>query len=65
MTTPAQCTPLCRAFLAALEDLCRHYQVHITPSGYDTLQIWPRHCDDAGGFDWRGIEDCTHEGGSN
>ncbi len=59
MLTPAQCTPTCRAFLAELEALCEHYHVYLTPSGYDTLQIWDRDRDDPGAFDWGGLEDCT------
>jgi hypothetical protein len=59
MTTPAECTPRCRQFLAELEALCDKYEVHITPSGDDTLQIWRVHAYDPGGFDWGAIEDCT------
>jgi hypothetical protein len=61
MTTPEDLTPRCRQFLADLEALCARYGVHITPSGYDTLQIWNRHVEDAGGFDMEAIEDCTEE----
>lgn len=59
MAIPDDCTPHCRAFLADLEALCDQYQVHITPEGYDRLQIWSRHSDDQEAFDWDGIEDCT------
>jgi len=61
MTTPADFTPRCRQFLAALEALCAQYGVHITPSGYDMLQIWNVHCEDGGGFDLKAIEDCTDD----
>jgi hypothetical protein len=57
--TPEECTPRCREFLADLEALCDRYMVYITPSSYDMLQIWNRLADDAGGFDWEAIEDCT------
>jgi hypothetical protein len=57
--TPEDCTPRCREFLADLQTLCDRYMVHITPSGYDMLQIWNRVVDDGGGFDWEAIEDCT------
>jgi hypothetical protein len=59
MTTPDACTPRCRQFLADLEALCARYEVHLTPSGSDTLQIWRMHPEDPGGFDWKAIEDCT------
>jgi hypothetical protein len=61
MTTPADFTPRCRQFLAELDALCARHGVHITPSGYDTLQIWPVHVEDTGGFDLAAIEDGTHE----
>ena len=61
MTTPADCTPRCRQFLADLEALCLRYQVHITPAGDDMLQIWDRRRDDPGGFDWEAIDDCTQD----
>jgi hypothetical protein len=59
--TPKECTPRCRQFLADLETLCARYEVHLTPSGYDMLQIWRRHVEDPGGFDWGAIEDCTRQ----
>jgi len=61
MMIPEQCSPRCRQFLADLEALCERYDVYLTPSGYDMLQIWRRHADDPGSFDWGGIEDCTRE----
>lgn len=61
MTTPGDFTPRCRQFLAALDALCAQYGVHITPSGYDRLQIWHVTSDMPGGFDLEAIEDLTQE----
>jgi hypothetical protein len=58
---PDDCTLRCRQFLADLEALCDRYEVHITPEGYDRLQIWRRHKEDPGGFDWAAMVDCTHQ----
>jgi hypothetical protein len=56
---PDECTPRCRQFLAELDALCTGYDVYLTPSGYDMLQIWRRRRDHPGGFDWDAIEDRT------
>jgi hypothetical protein len=61
MTIPADFSPRCRQFLTDLAALCLRHQVHITPSGYDMLQIWDLHPEHVEGFEIEGIDDCTQQ----
>ena len=39
-------TKKCEDFLAELESLCCHHEVTISPSMYDSLQVWDRVLDE-------------------